>query len=886
MSKSFCKRLSCVFSVLLLLLIVSAVRPIVRAGWEFDGLFSYQVNADGTCTLMYFNGEAAGTDPRDLVIPQTLGGHQVVSIADSAFEGLNIFNSVVIPEGVTSIGNMAFYANSKCTSITFPSTLKRIGSQAFLANSFLTEVRLPKALEYVGSRAFYSASGRLHVYVYATTQYEADAFQNAQVTIIPNDDPTPSPSPTLMPINSGNFPDTAFVEYIRTTIDTDKDGFLSLDEREVVTGIQIDRKTVKSLKGVEYFPNLQILNIHKGELNELDVSQNTELKNLVCSSVSLKSLVLGNNKQLESIECSQNKLTSLNLSNCPKLKYLYCENNLLTSLDVSGCHDLLSLTSHFNNIAELKFATDSNVVSLITSDYRNPENHQFNEFDNGRNSLTYDFIASINVPNAGFYYREGAQVIPVNGTYFPDAVFRSYLLDSVDLNGDRKLAWNERAKVSYIDVSDSSAASLKGIEYFITMDELFCSRTQIKELDVSKNIWLKVLECSDNGMTSLKVCQGEELRQLLCYHNDLQYLDLSECINLPLEEDCLYEDDYVIYSGRRNGEENCKFACDYNLRVKFNGKEMIVKPKTTPTPTPVAEKTVEVGKSFQYSVEGVSNNSITWSVGNTAIATVNASGLVTAKSAGNTYLHVGLPDGTKIKCLVRVVYPALKIRYTEKTLHINQAFRFAVTGDAGQKITWSVGNTSVATVDQNGNVIGKTAANTYLYAKSADGRVAKCLLKIVDPGTLGINYTEKTIYMGQSFAFTAKNTGILKAMWSVGNSNVAKVDANGTVTTVSIGNTYLYLRTEDGRTAKCLLKIVPAGALSITYTEKTIKVGSSFQFTAKNVARQEVSWRVGNTAVATVDANGTVTGKSVANTYLYARTSDGREVRCLIKVVA
>ncbi len=164
--------------------------------------------------------------------------------------------------------------------------------------------------------------------------------------------------------------------------------------------------------------------------------------------------------------------------------------------------------------------------------------------------------------------------------------------------------------------------------------------------------------------------------------------------------------------------------------------------------------------------------------------------------------------------------------------------------------------------------------------------MAKCLLKIVDPGTLGINYTEKTIYMGQSFAFTAKNTGILKAMWSVGNSNVAKVDANGTVTTVSIGNTYLYLRTEDGRSARCLLKIVPAGALSITYTEKTIKVGSSFQFTAKNVARQEVSWRVGNTAVATVDANGTVTGKSVANTYLYARTSDGREVRCLIKVVA
>ncbi|MBR2751889.1 MAG: Ig-like domain-containing protein [Clostridiales bacterium] len=307
---------------------------------------------------------------------------------------------------------------------------------------------------------------------------------------------------------------------------------------------------------------------------------------------------------------------------------------------------------------------------------------------------------------------------------------------------------------------------------------------------------------------------------------------------------------------------------------------------TTPTPTPVTEKTVEIGKSFQYTLHGYSASGLTWSIGNTSIATVDAKGVVTGKSFGNTYLTVGLPNGTKVKCLVKVVYPALKLVYSEKTLHIKQSFLFSVSNAYGQKITWSVGNTSVATVDTNGKVTGKSAANTYLYAKSADGRTAKCLLKIIDPGTLSINYTEKTVYLGQSFTFTARNTGILKPTWSVGNTAVAKVDSNGKVTPLKAGNTYLYVKTEDGRSAKCLLKIVDSSQLSITYTEKTIKVGSSFQFTAKNPAGQTVTWRVGNTSVAVVTSNGKVTGRKAGNTWLYASTPDGREAKCLLKIVA
>ncbi len=80
---------------------------------------------------------------------------------------------------------------------------------------------------------------------------------------------------------------------------------------------------------------------------------------------------------------------------------------------------------------------------------------------------------------------------------------------------------------------------------------------------------------------------------------------------------------------------------------------------------------------------------------------------------------------------------------------------------------------------------------------------------------------------------------------------------------------------------------VPAKTLSIRYIDKTIKKGDSFTFTATMTptnTTSRVSWRVGNTSVATVDANGKVTAKKVGNTYLYATTDNGITVKCLIKV--
>ena len=74
-------------------------------------------------------------------------------------------------------------------------------------------------------------------------------------------------------------------------------------------------------------------------LTAIDLSHNTELSGLFCSSNQLTSLDLSHNTQLEKLGCSRNSLTTLDLSSNTQLTELYCyANNFSTqALDDIYC---------------------------------------------------------------------------------------------------------------------------------------------------------------------------------------------------------------------------------------------------------------------------------------------------------------------------------------------------------------------------------------------------------------------------------------------------------------------------------------------------------------------------------------------------------------------
>ncbi|WP_299457253.1 leucine-rich repeat domain-containing protein [uncultured Rikenella sp.] len=74
---------------------------------------------------------------------------------------------------------------------------------------------------------------------------------------------------------------------------------------------------------------MEKLHCYRSKLTTLDVSKNTQLKDLSCSENELASLDVSKNTQLQELYCYNNQLTSLNISGCTQLRELHCYNNRL-----------------------------------------------------------------------------------------------------------------------------------------------------------------------------------------------------------------------------------------------------------------------------------------------------------------------------------------------------------------------------------------------------------------------------------------------------------------------------------------------------------------------------------------------------------------------------
>ena len=75
--------------------------------------------------------------------------------------------------------------------------------------------------------------------------------------------------------------------------------------------------------------------------------------------------------------------------------------------------------------------------------------------------------------------------VKINETNFPDEIFRN-IVKSFDKDKNNKLSEAEIANVQQVYVYSQSIKSLKGVEYFTLLKELYCSRNQLTSLSGCK----------------------------------------------------------------------------------------------------------------------------------------------------------------------------------------------------------------------------------------------------------------------------------------------------------------------------------------------------------------------------------------------------------------
>lgn len=160
---------------------------------------------------------------------------------------------------------------------------------------------------------------------------------------------------------------------------------------------------------------------------------------------------------------------------------------------------------------------------------------------------------------------------------------------------------------------------------------------------------------------------------------------------------------------------------------------------------------------------------------------------------------------------------------------------------------------------------------------------------------LTLNAQNATLSPGKGFQMkgtvTPSNATNKNVTWSSSSPSIATVDSAGNVKAVAPGYTYIYGKTSNGITAKCLVKVVSINptSVSMNMSKTTLSIGKTFTAKATvyptNATNKNVTFSSSNTNVVSVDANGTVKTVGAGTAYVKATTANGKVGQILVTVL-
>lgn len=286
---------------------------------------------------------------------------------------------------------------------------------------------------------------------------------------------------------------------------------------------------------------------------------------------------------------------------------------------------------------------------------------------------------------------------------------------------------------------------------------------------------------------------------------------------------------------------------------------------TTSKPEPLTVKQVlvnqtslklEVGKTGKFNAVvdpfNVADASITWSSANTNIATVDNRGNVTAIAAGTTTLTATSNMNPKAKTTVTVtvtpppviVASSVSVGKSSVTLEVGGSEKVSAwvspENTTNKGIQWSSENSSVATVDGNGNIVAKAVGTTRIVATATSNGNAKAYISVTvkaKPQPAPTPTPSTPIYTGSSVVKQLLNEGFYQrenniAFWTPYEPTISSSYYDVVVTALN-GQSGLDLAIRIAGidwdncfsyASKALNKVIPSGSSTII---NAVKAGQS-----------------------------------------------------------
>ncbi len=310
-----------------------------------------------------------------------------------------------------------------------------------------------------------------------------------------------------------------------------------------------------------------------------------------------------------------------------------------------------------------------------------------------------------------------------------------------------------------------------------------------------------------------------------------------------------------------------------------------------------ATVTVRSGDSYRFiptiDADPGASPQLQWSTDNPLVATVGSDGTVSGITSGNTNIRVTVVGDARLTATAAVVVgSARSVKLSPTTVSLpaleNATIGATVDVDATQskELTWTSDNASVATVSSAGVVTGVAVGSTFVRAVSVvDARARDSVaVRVLAARTVSVSPASVTFANGETRQLTATVSfeagASTDVTWRSSNPAIAMVAQNGLITAVAQGSTTItaVAVADTTKRASAAVTVVP-GVRDIDVQPAALSVfpGESRSLTANltadNGALMSVTWRSSNAAVATVAANGSVTGVS-AGTAIVTAISD------------
>jgi uncharacterized protein YjdB len=302
----------------------------------------------------------------------------------------------------------------------------------------------------------------------------------------------------------------------------------------------------------------------------------------------------------------------------------------------------------------------------------------------------------------------------------------------------------------------------------------------------------------------------------------------------------------------------------------------------------------------------VSGRTVRWASSNSAIASVDQNGTVTAMAPGQAVINAEIDQtvGSASVIVTEIPIGSCSLSPSASKLTVSQSVQPTLTlrdtannalSSQGRAIAWSSSNEVVATVTNTGIVTTRKAGTTTITATAVENSAVTCsaTIQAVDPRITQVVITPFTGQLRLAIpriltATLLDSTGAAVpsgriVTWSTTTPSLVNVTQAGIVTGLALGTARI-IATAEGTadTVTFTVTKVPVGTVTTSPLQATLLEGQTIQLRATvtdsigtEITDRPLEWISGDPSRVTISSSGLVTALA-AGTVTVAATAEGK----------